>query len=108
MFLASKIGWPGLAFTLLTTGMVVRSFPQSPAGSDSNKAGSPVFVIKDEIRKMQAALHDRQYYRGQVDGVVGMRTRASIRAYQKAESWPITGEVDTTTAKGLGIRPEST
>ena len=42
-----------------------------------------------------------------VDGVFGFRTQASIRAYQKAQNLPITGQVDTRTADGLRVRPES-
>jgi len=56
---------------------------------------------------MQETLRDKRHYRGKIDGVFGLRTRASIRAYQKAENLPITGEVDTRTADGLGVRPES-
>jgi peptidoglycan hydrolase-like protein with peptidoglycan-binding domain len=108
MFLASKIGWAGIALTILTTGMSLQAFPQSTAGSDANKQGVPAFVIKNEIRKMQEILRDKGHYRGKVDGVLGLRSRASIRAYQKAENLPITGQVDTRTASGLGLRPEST
>src|ERR1035441_10259724 len=107
MFLATKIGWAGIAFALLTTGMLRQGFPRSPAGSDSNKQEVSVFVIKNEIKKVQETLRGKGYYGGKVDGVFGLRTRASIRAYQKAENLPITGEVDTRTAAGLGIRPES-
>ena len=106
MFLASKIGWAGIALKLLTTGILVLGFPSSAAGSDSNKEKVPAFVIKNEIRKMQETLRGKGHYRGKVDGVFGLRTRASIRAYQKAENLPITGEVDTRTADGLGVRPE--
>jgi peptidoglycan hydrolase-like protein with peptidoglycan-binding domain len=108
MFLVSKIGWAGIAFTLLTTGMLAPGFPRSAAGSDSNKEKVAAFVVKNEIRKMQEILRDKGHYRGKVDGVLGLRTRASIRAYQKAEHLPITGQVDTRTADGLGVRPEST
>ena len=107
MFLTRKVGWAGIALTLLTTGMLMQSFPRSAAGSDSNQQGVPAFVARNEICKMQEILRDKGLYRGKVDGVFGLRTRASIRAYQKAERWPITGEVDTRTAAGLGIRPES-
>jgi peptidoglycan hydrolase-like protein with peptidoglycan-binding domain len=107
MFLASKIGWAGIALTLLTTGMWVQGFPRSAAGSDSNKGGVAAFVIKNEIKKMQETLRNKGHYRGKVDGVVGLRTRASIRAYQKTENLPITGQVDTRTADGLRVRPES-
>jgi peptidoglycan hydrolase-like protein with peptidoglycan-binding domain len=107
MFLASKIGWAGIALTLLTTGMLGQGLPRSPAGSDSNKEGTAVFVIKNEIKKVQETLRGKGYYGGKVDGVFGLRTRASIRAYQKAESLPITGQVDISTAAALGVRPES-
>jgi peptidoglycan hydrolase-like protein with peptidoglycan-binding domain len=108
MFIASKIGWARVAFALLTTGMLVQGFPRSVAASDSSKEGVTAFVVKNEIRKLQATLRDRGHYRGKVDGVLGLRTRASIRAYQKAENLPVTGQVDTRTADGLSVRPEST
>jgi peptidoglycan hydrolase-like protein with peptidoglycan-binding domain len=107
MFLTRKIGWAGIALTLLTTGMLGQSILRSAAGSDSSKQGVPAFVTRDEIFKMQETLRGKGLYRGKVDGDFGLRTRASIRAYQKAENLPITGEVDTRTAAGLGIRPES-
>ncbi len=108
MFLASRIGWVGMAFTLLTTGMLVTGLPRSAAGSDFNKEGVGAFIIKNEITKMQETLRDKGHYLGNVDGLLGLRTRAGIRAYQKAESLPITGQVDSRTAEGLGVRPEST
>jgi peptidoglycan hydrolase-like protein with peptidoglycan-binding domain len=106
MSLASKIGWAGIAFILLTTGMLVQGFPRNAAGSDSNEEIA-AFVVKNEITKMQEILRDKGHYRGKVDGVFGLRTRASVRAYQKAENLPITGQVDRRTADGLGLRPES-
>jgi peptidoglycan hydrolase-like protein with peptidoglycan-binding domain len=108
MFLASKIGWAGTAFTLLTTGMLAPGFPRTAAGSDSHKEEVAAFVIKNEIKKMQETLRQKGHDPGKVDGVFGLRTRDSIRAYQKAEHLPITGQVDTRTAGGLGVRPEST
>ena len=108
MFLASKIGWAGIALTLLTTGMSLQAFPRSAAGPDSDKRKVAAFVVNNEIRKMQEILRDKGHYRGKIDGVLGLRSRASIRAYQKAENLPITGQVDTRTANGLGVRPEST
>ena len=109
MCLASKIGWSKIAFALLTAGMLVPAFPPTAsAGSDSSKEGVTAFIVKNEIRKVQDTLRDKGHYRGKIDGVLGLRTRASIRAYQKAETLPVTGQVDTRTADGLGVRPEST
>ncbi len=108
MFLTSKIGWAGIAFALLTTGVLVQGFPRSSAKSNSNEKGVAAFVHKNEIKKMQETLRNRGHYRGNIDGVFGLRTRASIRAYQKAENLPINGQVDIRTAGRLGVRPEST
>jgi peptidoglycan hydrolase-like protein with peptidoglycan-binding domain len=108
MLLAGKIVWAGIAFTLLTAGMLLQNSPQSTAGSDSNKEGVAAFIIKNEIKKMQETLRNKGHYLGKIDGVFGLQTRDSIRAYQKAENLPVTGQVDTWTADGLGVRLGST
>ncbi|MFZ0417525.1 MAG: peptidoglycan-binding domain-containing protein [Candidatus Sulfotelmatobacter sp.] len=108
MLLAGKIGWAGITLTFLTTGMLGQGIPRHPTGSDLNREGVAVFVVKNEIKKVQETLRGKGYYGGKADGVFGLRTRASIRAYQKAENLPVTGQVDTRTAAGLGVRPEST
>src|ERR1035438_6985918 len=108
MLLTSKIGWAGIIFTFLTTVVLAQGIPLSSAVSTFNKEGVTVFVIKDEIKKVQETLHGKGYYGGEVDGAIGLRTRASLRAYQKAENLPTTGQLDARTAAGLGVRPEST
>ena len=85
MFLASTIEWAGIVFTLLTTAMLVQGFPRSAAASDLPQEGVGPFVTKNEITKMQESLRDKGHYRSKIDGIFGLRTRASIRAYQKAE-----------------------
>ena len=107
MFLATKIGWAALALTLATTVMFVRDFPHSSASTNFDQEEPATFVVRDEITKMQEGLRNKGNYRGKIDGVLGLRTRASIREYQKAENLPITGQVDTPTADGLGVRPEA-
>jgi peptidoglycan hydrolase-like protein with peptidoglycan-binding domain len=108
MLLAGKIVWAGITFTLLTAGMLLQDVPQSAVGSDSDKESVATFVIKNEIKKMQETLRNKGHYLGKIDGVFGLQTRDSIRAYQKAEGLPVTGQVDTPTADGLGVRPGST
>ena len=107
MFLASKIVLAGITLSLLTTGMLVQGFPGSTPVLNSDKKEVAAFVAKDEVKKMQQTLHYKGHYQGEVDGVFGLRTRASIRAYQKAENLLITGQVDSRTADRLGVRPES-
>ena len=104
MFLASKTEWIGIAFTLLTTGILAQDFPRNPVGSDSNKAGVAA-VHQNEIKKVQETLRNKGHHRDKVDDVFGLRTRASIRPYQEAENLPIKGQLNTQTAGKLGIRP---
>jgi peptidoglycan hydrolase-like protein with peptidoglycan-binding domain len=109
MFLTSKVAWSGLVFIsiLLTTGV---SGPRlTPLAAETNVRE----VIRtigqvDDVKNVQQALADQGHYRGKVDGTFGLRTRASVREYQKAENFPITGHVDVQTAARLGVRPEST
>lgn len=105
MCLASKTGLPRMAFTLLTIGMLVQGLPLSAAehGSTQEEVAT---VHQNEIKKVQESLRNEGHYRGKVDGVLGLRTRASIRAYQKAQKLPVTGQLDTRTAGKLGVRPD--
>jgi peptidoglycan hydrolase-like protein with peptidoglycan-binding domain len=106
MFLASKTVETGIVFALLISGMLVASLQSFAAGSELSGEGLAV-VHRNDVKKMQQALHDRGYYRAKVDGVIGLRTRASVRAFQKAEDLPATGQLDSRTASKLGIKPES-
>jgi peptidoglycan hydrolase-like protein with peptidoglycan-binding domain len=101
MFLASKTVGTGIAFALLTTGMLVVNPTSLAAGSDSGHEG-PALVHADDIKRMQEVLQNRGHYRGKIDGIVGLHTRASIREFQKAENLPVTGRIDLQTAGKLG------
>jgi peptidoglycan hydrolase-like protein with peptidoglycan-binding domain len=69
---------------------------------------APTLQHQNDAKSAQQALHDRGHYSDKVDGTFGLRTLASIRAYQKAENLPITGQVEAETTAALGVRPEST
>jgi peptidoglycan hydrolase-like protein with peptidoglycan-binding domain len=106
MFLVSRTGETGVVCVLLISGMFVVSLPSFAAVSEPSQEALAV-VYQNDVKKMQQALHDRGHYRGQLDGVIGLRTRASIRAFQNAENLPITGQLDRQTAGKLGVKPES-
>ena len=105
MVLAGKAACAGIAFILLTIGTSGPSPMPSPSGANLSKEVPGVAHPNDAI-KMQQTLQDKGHYRGKVDGVFGLRTRASIRAYQKDENLPVTGDLDAQTAGRLGITPE--
>jgi len=64
-------------------------------------------ATSEEISTVQKSLNDKGYDAGPVDGVLGSRTRASIRQYQAAEKLTVTGRLDAQTAGKLGVGPES-
>jgi hypothetical protein len=105
MFLASKVAWAGIVFMLLTTRVSGPSAVPLASGANLGR-NAPAAWHQNEIKTVQEALRAKGQYRGKIDGVFGLRTRASIRAYQKVENLPITGQVDTPTAAKLGVRPE--
>ncbi len=106
MFLASKAAWAGIVCLLLTSGI---SRPRrTPLASEANVSKEvPTVVQVNDVKKIQEALQGKGQYGGKVDGVFGLRTRASIRGFQKAENLPVTGQLDTKTAGKLGVRPEA-
>ena len=105
MLLAGKVAWAGIVFILLTTGISGPRPTPLPSGGNLSKEVPPVGQ-RNDVKKMQETLRSKGHYRGKADGVFGLRTRASVRAYQKAENLPITGQLDTQTAGKLGVRPE--
>ena len=50
----------------------------------------------------QQALKDKGFDPGPIDGTVGPRTTAAVRAYQKAEHLTMTGEMNLTRRRSLG------
>ena len=52
---------------------------------------------------VQRALKRRGYYYGDVDGDIGPRSRAAIREYQADHGLAITGRVDGSLLRSLGI-----
>jgi peptidoglycan hydrolase-like protein with peptidoglycan-binding domain len=67
----------------------------------------PSMLGHQDIQAVQRSLSDKGFYHGQADGVLGSRTRAGIREYQKSASLPVTGRLDAETAGKLGVGPKS-
>ena len=105
MLLAGKVACTGIAFLLLAIGI---SGPRSTplASGPKLSAEGRGIANPDNVIRMQQTLQDKGCYHGKLDGVFGLRTRASIRTYQKAENLPVTGQLDTQTAAKLGVTAE--
>jgi localization factor PodJL len=57
--------------------------------------------VKKAVTNVQLILGKLGYDAGSPDGVMGARTRDAIRAFQKAENLPVTGEIDAPLVKAL-------
>ena len=71
----------------------------SPSASPATSAPSPTPM--NDVATAQQRLKDRGYYAGPVDGVMGPRTAAALRAYQREHGQSVTGQLDTPTASVL-------
>ena len=105
MLFAGKIGFSGIVFILLTTW--ISGPPPTPIDASANlRREAPAGTRWNDTKKMQQALENKGHYHGKIDGVPGLRTRASIRGFQKAENLPVTGQLDAQTADKLAVRLE--
>ena len=106
MFFASKIVCSGIVFLLMTP-WTSGPHPMPLDTGTRLSTEMPGEIDWDDVKEMQQTLQDEGHYRGKIDGMFGLRTRASIRGFQKAEHLPVTGQLDVQTASKLGVRPES-
>lgn len=75
------------------------------ASEDSQGSGIDrvVYTSANMIRGAQAALRERNYYRGQIDGSMGEQTRQALANFQRDNSRLATGDLDQATASLLGL-----
>jgi hypothetical protein len=57
----------------------------------------------DVVADVQSALARKGYYTGEVDGAMGPRSRAAIRAWQADVGLRVTGTLNTATLRSLGL-----
>jgi carboxyl-terminal processing protease len=59
---------------------------------------------RDEIRKLQEALKGKGEDPGSTDETMAKRTRAAMKAFQKANGVKASGKLDEPTAEKLGVQ----
>lgn len=62
----------------------------------------------EETRKIQEALKAKGNDPGPIDGRMGPKTRAAVKAFQEANGLKPTGQVDSQTAEKLGVQKSGT
>jgi peptidoglycan hydrolase-like protein with peptidoglycan-binding domain len=62
----------------------------------------------DEIKKLQEALKEKGEDPGIIDGRMGRKTHAAVRAFQKSNGLKVTGSLNPETANKLGVQLATT
>lgn len=70
---------------------------------DNRGQSQRVLSSYDSIRAAQIALRSRNYYSGPINGEMSQATREAIENFQHDRNLTLTGELDLSTARALGI-----
>jgi peptidoglycan hydrolase-like protein with peptidoglycan-binding domain len=71
---------------------------QSATGQATNgKSGS------EQVKNVQKALQEKGADPGPIDGIMGPKTEAALKAFQKEQKLPETGRLDSQTLAKLGV-----
>ena len=79
-------------------------------GIPVDAAGAPaqtIFTSAESIRFAQVTLRDRGYYTGPINGVMNQTMRNAIRQLQRDRNLSMTGDLNLSTARELGIASDS-
>jgi hypothetical protein len=84
-------------------------------GSDVRTPGTPgaggnsstPTANMDQVRQIQEALKAKGHDPGPVDGRMGAETQEALRAFQKSQYLPVTGQLDSDTIDKLGVGSQS-
>ena len=75
-----------------------------PRTEPAEPTGPPLPLSSPEmITRAQVALKEQGYYEGEVNGTMSPRTSSSLKAFQRENNLPESGELDPPTAQKLGI-----
>jgi peptidoglycan hydrolase-like protein with peptidoglycan-binding domain len=72
------------------------------AGKSGRSAGAGGNM--EQVKAVQQALKDKGADPGEVDGIMGPKTRQALREYQQKEGLKATGRLDSETASKLGVQ----
>ena len=99
------VPWSGVKLFQDNGGNMTVSLTSRAASEASPSASPPTstsLTSTNDVAAAQQRLKDRGYYSGPVDGVMGPRTAAALRAYQRDHGLSATGRLDSQTASVLG------
>jgi hypothetical protein len=71
-------------------------------------AAGPVNLTREQLQQAQTLLNEKGFNVGDVDGVLGPRTRRAVMAFQRQRGLEPSGQIDQQTATALGLSIAST
>ena len=72
--------------------------------SDAMKSGAKAGGNKDQVKAAQQALKDKGHDPGAIDGVMGPKTKAALKDFQKKEGLKESGQLDSETMAKLDMK----
>jgi peptidoglycan hydrolase-like protein with peptidoglycan-binding domain len=75
-----------------------------PMKGDKKMGATSAGMTREQVKKAQQALKDKGHYDGDVDGLMGPKTKAAMKKFQKAEGIQETGRLDAETMSKLGLQ----
>lgn len=77
--------------------------PGTMARGTSGMSGNRQNASTEQVRQIQETLKAQGQDPGPIDGVMGARTQAALRAYQGSKKLNVTGQLDAETMEKLGV-----
>ena len=97
----------GLAATGFVPGFVSPATGQPGSGQGTESFRHPQRApSRDRYKEIQAALKERGYDPGPIDGEWGSQTAAALRRFEKDHQLPADGRLDALVLIALGLGPE--
>ena len=88
-----------LILTLALPGWAAEQTKTAPAMEEKKAPAKG----SEEVKKLQEALKAKGHDPGPIDGIMGSKTRAAIKAFQEASGLKATERLDKETAEKLGV-----
>jgi peptidoglycan hydrolase-like protein with peptidoglycan-binding domain len=102
-----------LATAALAAGIAVASAQTMPGGGQSGGAQpgaggggggtASISLSPEQVRQVQIMLNEKGFNVGEPDGVLGLRMRQALIAFQQRHGLQVTGQIDQRTVAALGV-----
>jgi len=92
-----------LILTLAFSGWAAEEKKAAPTKEEKMEKKTSPAKGSEEIKKLQEALKAKGQDPGPIDGRMGSKTRAALKAFQEASGLKASGRLDKQTAEKLGV-----